>query len=95
MAEVKIEVFTSMTCPHCPAAVTATKQLLKENPDLAGKVKWKEISTSSSEGRSKAARYGIRSIPTIVLTNKKGQKGGYVGAPTQKKYLEMVEKMLG
>jgi protein-disulfide isomerase len=94
MAELAIEVFTSPTCPHCPGAVIATEELLKNNPELAEKIKWAELSTASVEGSRKAREYGIRSVPTIILTNKKGEKGGYVGAPTQKTYLKIVEEML-
>lgn len=94
MAELKIEVFTSPTCPHCPAAVVATKNLLSENPDLAEKIKFVELSTRDSEGSKKARAYGIRSVPTIVVTNSKGEKGAYVGAPTKNEYLRMVGEML-
>jgi predicted DsbA family dithiol-disulfide isomerase len=94
MVELEIEVFTSPTCPHCPAAVRATEDLLKENPELAEKISWKHLSTASAEGSRKATAYGIRSVPTIILTNSKGQKGGFVGAPGQKTYLNIVNEML-
>jgi len=94
MADLKIEVFTSPTCPHCPAAVRATKEFLQENPDIAERVKWKEMSTASAEGSRKARAYGIRSVPTIILTNRRGQKGGYVGAPTKRAYMKIITQML-
>lgn len=94
MAELKIEIFTSVTCPHCPGAVEATKRLLSENPELAGRVAWEEVSTRAPEGSRKAAAYGIRAVPTIVATNSRGERGAFVGAPTQKTYLKMVEEML-
>ena len=89
-----IEVFTSPTCPHCPAAVRATKTLLDENPELTGQLVWKEMSTMTPEGNSKAREYGIRSVPTIVITTSKGEKIGYVGSPSQKTYLEMVKQAM-
>lgn len=95
MYELWIEVFTSRNCPHCPAAVEATKKLLKENPGLREKVKWKQMDTSTREGGNKADKYGIRTVPTIILTNKNGEKGGLRGAPSQRKYLETVHEMLG
>jgi thioredoxin 1 len=94
MTELKIEVFTSPTCPHCPGAVEATKRLLSENPELDGKVKWEELSTRTPEGSRKAAAYGVRGVPTIVTTNSKGEKGAFVGAPTQKAYLNMIKEMM-
>jgi len=95
MSELKIEVFTSRTCPHCPSAVRATKQLLEENPSLKGRVKWSEVSTSTPKGGRRASTYQIRSVPTIILTNKNGEKGAYPGTPSQEKYLKMVYEMLG
>ena len=95
MAELKIEIFTSPNCPHCPHAVKATKDLLKEDKQLKDRIKWVEVNTMTSKGRKRAQRYGIRSIPTIVLTNKMGVKGGIAGTPSQRKYLEVVYEMLG
>jgi small redox-active disulfide protein 1 len=92
MAEIKIEVFTSPTCPHCPAAVKATEMLVEQNPDLAEKIKWKEMSTASEEGSKKARSYGIRGVPTIVVTNEKGEKTAYVGAPKQDTYKKLIEE---
>jgi len=94
MAELKIEVFTSMTCPFCPGAVRATKKLLADNPELESKVTWEELSTRSPEGSRKASAYGIRSVPTIVVTNKRGERGAHVGEPSQGTYLKMINEML-
>jgi thioredoxin-related protein len=41
-------------------------------------------------GWKKTRRYQIRSVPTIILTNKKGQMGIIPGASREKKYLEAV-----
>jgi len=67
---------------------------MKDNPELAARIKWAEVSTATDFGSKKAAAYGIRSVPTIILTNKKGEKGGFVGAPTKKTYLNIVNEML-
>jgi len=94
MAKLKIEVFTSPTCPHCPGAVRATEELLNENPGLKDKVSWMEMSTGSPQGRAKANAYGIRSVPTVILTRDDGETMGYRGAPTQRIYKKMVDEML-
>lgn len=94
MTELKIEVFTSPTCPHCPPAVRTTKELLEENPELKEKIEWVEVSTATADGRSKAMEYRIRKVPTIIFTNDRGEKGGLVGAPTKKKYLEIIKQMM-
>lgn len=95
MADLRIEVLTSSSCPHCPSAVRATRKLLEDYPELEGRVRWGEVSTNTPDGRHKARRYQVRSVPTIILTNRAGQTGILPGAPTQKKYLEAVYEMLG
>lgn len=45
MPDLKIEVFTSSMCPHCPSAVKATRELLAENKQLRDRVKWFELNT--------------------------------------------------
>lgn len=68
---------------------------MESNPELNGRVKWKEIRTNTPEGRKRTRKYQIRRVPTIILTNKKGQIGIIPGAPREKKYLEAVYDMLG
>ncbi len=96
MTELKIEVFTSNTCPHCPAAVRVTKELFENNPELKEIAKWKEMNTSTVVGSKKAKRYGIRSVPTIILTNgKTGEQAGLSGAPSEKRYLKVISEFTG
>ena len=94
-ADLKIEVLTNPACSHCPAAIRATQELMESNPELSGRVKWKEIRANTSEGRKRTRKYQIRGVPTIILTNKNGQIGIIPGAPMEKKYLEAVYYMLG
>ncbi len=96
MATVLIEVFTSPTCPHCPAAVKATKGLFEKYNELKKDVVWKEVNTGTHAGSSKARTYGISSVPTIIMTNlKTHERFGVGGAPNDKKYLDMIYKALG
>jgi len=96
MATVLIEVFTSPTCPYCPAAVKATKGLFEKHNELKKDVAWKEVNTGTPAGASKARTYGISSVPTIIITNlKTNEKFGVGGAPNDKKYIDMIYKALG
>ena len=96
MTSVNIEVFTSRTCPHCPAAVDATRELLSDNPDLRKIVRWRQVSTATSDGSRKARKYGIRSVPTIIITNTEtGEVFAVTGAPSKNKYRAMVNKAAG
>jgi len=96
MATVLIEVFTSPTCPHCPAAVKATKELFQKYPELKNDVTWKEISTGTPSGYKKAVSYGISAVPTIIITNlKTNERFGTIGVPSDKKYLDIIYKCMG
>jgi len=96
MTDLKIEVFTSPTCPHCPAAVKATKDVLNENQELKARVEWMEMNTAKSHAKRRARGYGIQSVPTLILTNTKtGEKSGVVGAPSRQKYLKMIYETMG
>ena len=90
----EIEIFTSPMCPHCPAAVRATKELMEKHPELKESVSWKEMSTATPEGAQKARSYGIRGVPTIVIINEKGEKSGLVGAPDVNRYYDVIRKVL-
>jgi len=91
MKDLVIEVFTSPTCPHCPAAIKVTKEVLNENPELKARVEWTEMNTAKSHAKRRARSYGIRTVPTIILINTKtGEKSGVTGAPGKRKYLEAI-----
>jgi thioredoxin 1 len=94
MDNLRIEVFTSPSCPHCPAAVKATEAFLEANPELAKSISWKTLSLASPEGSKLAREYGIRSVPTIVATNEKGIKTAYVGAPIQRTYKAFISEAM-
>ncbi len=96
MTDLEIEVFTSPTCPHCPAAIKVTKEILDKNPELKARVEWREMNTAKSHAKRRARNYGIRSVPTIILTNTKtGEKSGVTGAPSSRKYLKIIYDVLG
>ena len=85
---VKIEIFTSPTCPYCPKAVKVAKELAKGIESI----KIIEISTGTREGSRRAAQNDVRSVPTLFIRGP-GYLGmiGYVGAPSREKLMKMVE----
>ncbi|ODS39021.1 MAG: hypothetical protein A7316_00670 [Candidatus Altiarchaeales archaeon WOR_SM1_86-2] len=96
MSDLKIEVFTSPTCPHCPSAVRATREVLNENPELKRRIEWREMNTVKPNARRKARSHGIRGVPTIILTNTKtGETAGITGTPCKKRYLEVIYETIG
>ncbi|MDK2790320.1 MAG: thioredoxin 1 [Methanothermococcus sp.] len=79
---VKVEVFTSPMCPHCPAA----KRVVEE---VAGEVEGVEVEhVNVMENPEKAAKYGIMAVPTIVIDG----EVKFVGAPTKEALKEELMK---
>ncbi len=89
---VKIEVFTSPTCPHCPRAKSALDQFSKSNSF----VKVVETSTGTNKGRKRAELFGVRSVPTLFITGP-GTKDriGFIGVPSQSQLKKMANIALG
>ena len=65
-----ILVFSSSRCPHCPKAVRAVKKVAPEYADKG--VSYRKIRSKTPEGKKLALRYGVRSLPTILLLDDEG-----------------------
>ena len=88
----KIEVFTSPTCPNCPSAVSLVKEIGEEYKE----VEIKQIDTSTKKGNRKAQKYGIMSVPTIILTSDKWEEiRAFRGTPKKIALENMVREGLG
>ena len=92
IGKVKIQVFTSPTCPHCHPALDLAKQIEKERDD----VKVTELSTATPHGHRKAEQLGVMALPTIFV---KGpaypQDIGFKGLPSKKGLLKAIDISLG
>ncbi|HYB92579.1 MAG TPA: MJ0307 family thioredoxin [archaeon] len=80
---VKIEVFCSPYCPHCPRAVEVVNTVAKR---FGEKVTVEEINTFTPEGEEKADAYGIFAVPTIVING----KVKFTGAPSEQEFLATI-----
>ncbi|MCK5282128.1 MAG: thioredoxin family protein [Nanoarchaeota archaeon] len=90
--KVKIEVFTSPTCPHCHPALNLAKQIEKERDD----VKVTELSTATPHGHRKAQQMEVMSVPTTFVTGSEyPQKIAFRGLPSKKGLLKAVDISLG
>ena len=85
MSKVKIELFTSPMCPHCPAAKRVVEEVANEMPD-AVEVEYINV----MENPQKAVEYGIMAVPTIVING----KVEFIGAPTKEALIEAIKKRL-
>lgn len=88
---VKIEVFTSPTCPHCPSAVMLAQNVAKERAD----VKVVISSTATSEGSKRARLMDVMTVPTIFVKGSEFDRIGFRGTPPKSKLLDAVDISLG
>ena len=75
MEPTTILVFTSMSCPHCPAAKREVEKLDRDDVEIH------YLGMETDEGQEYATQFGIKSVPTIVLYGPcQGQPIGLRGA---------------
>ena len=84
---IKVEVFSTNSCPHCPAAIDAA-QKAKDKLGDAIDVEILKID-ESKENYQKAIDYQIMAVPTIVING----DVVFVGAPTESELIEKLESM--
>lgn len=85
---IKVEVFSTSTCPHCPAAIDAAEQAKAKLGD-AIEVEAIKID-DSAENRQRAIDYQIMAVPTIVIDG----EVAFVGAPYPEELVEKLESLL-
>jgi len=62
---VKIELFVSPTCPHCPVAKKIVEDVLsKLNSD---KIELEIVNSTTKEGIARAKAYHFLEVPTLVV----------------------------
>ena len=85
---VKVEVFSTSTCPHCPAAIDAA-QVAKDKLGDSIDVEVLKID-ESNENRDRAMGYQIMAVPTIVIDG----EVTFVGAPMADELIDKLESLL-
>ena len=84
---IKVEVFSTNSCPHCPAAIDAA-QVAKDKLGDAIDVEVVKID-ESEENRQRAIDYQIMAVPTIVI----GGEVTFVGAPGEDELIDRLESL--
>ena len=84
---IKVEVFSTNSCPHCPAAIDAAR-VAKDKLGDAIEVEVLKID-ESDEIRQRAIDYQIMAVPTIVIDG----EVAFVGAPTDAELIEKLESL--
>ncbi|MFX1294527.1 MAG: thioredoxin family protein [Promethearchaeota archaeon] len=86
--KLEIEVYTSPTCPYCPAAL----RMLQKAVDIYGEaINVTEVSIASEEGQELATYYNVQATPTIVINSTVKFRGP---PPSETDLFEEIEKYL-
>lgn len=91
MEKATIYLFTSPTCPHCPAAKAQAEQLAKEREDI-------ELKTiiSGMPGEELFKEYDVTSVPTFIIKGAGFPNNiGLRGSQNIKTLSKYVDKALG
>ncbi len=67
--DVHIQVFVTLQCPYCPAAVAAAHRLALDNPKVKGDM------VDSAVFPQIANRYNVTSVPKIIINDKHELEG--------------------
>jgi small redox-active disulfide protein 1 len=86
-----IEVFTNLTCPHCPPAIKLAREIKQERDD----VELVETIINYEEGAQRAAQFGIRSTPTILISGPKSDVLAFKGTPSKENLINAINASLG
>ena len=87
---IKVEVFSTSTCPHCPAAIDAAQKAKDQLGDKIDVESIKIDDPSNPENRQRAIDYQIMAVPTVVIDG----EVSFVGAPSDAELIEKLESLL-
>ena len=80
---IHIQVFVTLTCPYCPAAVATAHRLAIENPNITADM------IESTTFTPLAVKHNVSSVPKVVIND----IYEFVGAQPINVFLDMIEKI--
>ncbi len=87
---IKVEVFSTSTCPHCPAAIDAAEKAKDKLGDAIDVESVKIDDPNAPENRQRAIDYQIMAVPTVVVDG----DVTFVGASTEDELIAHLESLL-
>ena len=81
---VVIKLLTSPTCPYCPMAKDVLRRFAEQRKDVLVM----EMSVTTDEGMKEALKFGIRSVPAMIISDKRV----LIGVPTINDLIRAVEE---
>ena len=90
----KILLFVSSQCPHCPVAERIVKKVVPEYYDYG--LSLNRIRLQTKEGKRRSFEYNVRAIPTTLILDDNGKVlKRMVGAMSENHLRASIEKLLG
>ncbi len=90
----KILLFVSSNCPHCPLAESVLREVAPNYSDKG--LIYEKIRTKTTEGKELSVKYFIRSTPTMLFLNDENKEiERIIGTPSEEKLRKKIEKLLG
>ncbi|MBE6500301.1 MAG: thioredoxin [Methanobrevibacter thaueri] len=87
---IKVEVFSTSTCPHCPAAIEAAQKAKDKFGEAIDVESVKIDDPNSPENIQRANDYQIMAVPTIVIEG----EVAFLGAPSDDDLINYIESLL-
>ena len=87
---IKVEVFSTSTCPHCPAAIDAAQKAKDKLGDQIDVESVKIDDPENPDNRQRAMDYQIMAVPTVVIDG----EVSFIGAPSENELIEKLESLL-
>ena len=84
---IKIEVFKTDSCPHCPAAVNVA---MNAKARLGDKIDVEIVNANDPDNMDRARQYQIMAVPTVVIDG----NVEFVGAPSDDQLMQKLESLL-
>ncbi len=84
---IKVEVFKTDSCPHCPSAVNAAESAKEKFGD---QIDVEIVNANDSANIDRARQYQIMAVPTIVIDG----NVEFIGAPTDSELINKLESLL-
>jgi len=84
--KVKVEVFYSPFCLHCPAAIRLVRDVCRKFRD----VEIEEVNCLGDSGTERAIKYQISFVPTIIING----KTKLIGPPREEDLVKAIENEL-
>lgn len=90
----RVLVFVSPNCPHCPIAESLVREVAPDYYDKG--LSYEKIRTKTIEGKELSITYYIKGTSTILfLNNEDNEIERIVGTPSEEKLRKKIEKLLG